>query len=1134
MMKNIPIILFLAFFSIVSYSQTVLNVNGQTFVSSVTGNYNAYNVSRSSVTTLTFTNNLFNTVNASGYQLCAGDETVLGTNNNLDGAIITGNRFIWNGTDPTATMHALFTGYNKNVVIKYNYLYRSPYGMPRKSSGMHNTSGGIAYNILMDPVAGILVKGMNDVNIFNNTFYSTKSTSDTWHGLIDVYINNDEGQNAPSTNTKIFNNIFYTKKQRVNIYVYENADLTGFESDYNIFYCESGVPRFEIAGITYSFAQWQSMGYDQHSVIMNPNFIDTISLVPATRLDYGKDLGSEWISGLATGAVWGTTSPATADQNGTWQVGARIYASSAIPVTSITVTGAGGSSSITTDKGTLQLAADVLPVNASDRAVIWSITNGTGQATISPTGLVTASASGTVTAKATAHDGSGKSGTLVITITNQAINVTGITVTGAGGATTITTDKGTLQLNATVLPANATNKTITWSVTNVSGQATINASSGLITAVANGTVTARATATDGSGVYGSLIITISNQAILVSGITVTGAGGSTTIIVHNGSLQLTASILPVNAINQIVTWSISNGTGQATISSSGLVSAVSDGTVTAIATANDGSGVTGSLVITISNQTTPVTSITVTGAGGATAISTDNGTLQLTATILPADASNKNILWSVTNGTGQATISGTGLVTAVADGTVTARATAQDGSGVYGSLLLTISNQQVPVTGITVTGAGGASIITTDNGTLQLSAAIVPLSATNQTVSWSIVNGTGQATINSSGLVTAVADGTVTAVATATDGSGITGTLIINISSQIIAVTGITVTGAGGASTITADNGTLQLSATVTPANATVKEVSWSVGGGTGGATISPTGLLTAVTNGTVIAMATATDGSGVTGILSVAITSQVVPVASISVTGEGGATAIFNDNATLQLYATVLPDFATVKSVAWSIENITGEATISSSGLVTALSNGTVTAMASATDGSGISGTLLITISGQVIPVTEINVTGEGGVNTIPSINGTLQLNAEVLPENATISSVSWSVESVTGVASISADGLLSAIENGTVTAQASATDGSGVFGTMNISIFDGSEKLYSIVVTTDEIRITFYADFVSWIADLYDFRGHLAQRKIVESNILIFSRRSVSAGLYLVVLSKGEQLYVEKVMIP
>ena len=514
-----------------------------------------------------------------------------------------------------------------------------------------------------------------------------------------------------------------------------------------------------------------------------------------------------------------------------------------IPVTGITVTGTGGATTITTDNGTLQLTATVTPSDATNKTVTWSVVNGTGQATINSTGLVTAVSNGTVTARATANDGSGVVGSLVITISGQVIPVTGITVTGASGATTITTDNGTLQLTATVTPADATNKTVTWSIVNGTGQATIN-STGLVTAVSNGTVTARATANDGSGVVGSLVITISGQVIPVTGITVTGAGGATTITTDNGTLQLTATVTPSDATNKTVTWSVVNGTGQATINSTGLVTAVSNGTVTARATANDGSGVVGSLVITISDQVIPVTGITVTGAGGATTITTDNGTLQLTATVTPSDATNKTVTWSVVNGTGQATINSTGLVTAVSNGTVTARATANDGSGVVGSLVITISDQVIPVTVITVTGAGGSSVIGTDNGQLQLTATVTPSDATNKTVTWSIVNGTGQATINSTGLVTAITSGTVTAVATANDGSGVTGTLVITITNQFIPVTSIAITGASGSTTITTDNGTLQLTATVIPADATTKTVTWSVVNGTGQATINSTGLV--------------------------------------------------------------------------------------------------------------------------------------------------------------------------------------------------------------------------------------------------------------------------------------------------
>ena len=89
----------------------------------------------------------------------------------------------------------------------------------------------------------------------------------------------------------------------------------------------------------------------------------------------------------------------------------------------------------------------------------------------------------------------------------------------------------------------------------------------------------------------------------------------------------------------------------------------------------------------------PVTRITITSESGASSIITDHGTLQLRASVLPVDATNKTVTWSISNGSDKAAISSTGLVSAIDNGTVIARATANDGSGVYGTLAITISNQ---------------------------------------------------------------------------------------------------------------------------------------------------------------------------------------------------------------------------------------------------------------------------------------------------------------------------------------------------------------------------------------------------------------------------------------------------------
>jgi len=90
--------------------------------------------------------------------------------------------------------------------------------------------------------------------------------------------------------------------------------------------------------------------------------------------------------------------------------------------------------------------------------------------------------------------------------------------------------------------------------------------------------------------------------VLVNSITVQGQAGSTTITSTGGTLQMQAAILPSNATDATYTWSVVNGTGSATINASGLLTALTDGAVTVTATANDGSVIAGSAVITISNQ----------------------------------------------------------------------------------------------------------------------------------------------------------------------------------------------------------------------------------------------------------------------------------------------------------------------------------------------------------------------------------------------------------------------------------------------------------------------------------------------------------------------------------------------------
>ncbi len=112
---------------------------------------------------------------------------------------------------------------------------------------------------------------------------------------------------------------------------------------------------------------------------------------------------------------------------------------------------------------------------------------------------------------------------------------------------------------------------------------------------------------------------------------------------------------------------------------------------------------------------------------------------------------------------------------------------------------------------------------------------------------------------------------------------------------------------------------------------------------------------------------------------------------------------------------------------------------------------------------------------TGEIIYVTDIDVHGEGGVNTITENEGTLQMVADVYPDSATNKAVLWSVTPGTAYATIDGDGVLhaagSSIGNGTVWVKATAADGSGVCDSTEITITNqaSSPGVYNILLVND-----------------------------------------------------------------
>ncbi|MCL2531651.1 MAG: S8 family serine peptidase [Oscillospiraceae bacterium] len=247
---------------------------------------------------------------------------------------------------------------------------------------------------------------------------------------------------------------------------------------------------------------------------------------------------------------------------------------------SVTIAGA-ATRNLTTGQ-TLQLNATVAPANATNRNVTWRSSN-TAIATVNASGLVTARASGTATITVNTVDGN-RSVSVQVRVTQP---VTGVSI--AGAATRNLNVDQTLQLNATVAPANATNRNVTWSSSNTA-VATVNAS-GLVTARAAGTATIRVATADGNRTA-SVSVNVATPAAT----SVTIAGAATRDIIIGDTIALSATVAPAIA-DQSVRWTSSNP-AVATVNANGQVAAVGTGTAAITVTSATGNR-TASVTVTV-------------------------------------------------------------------------------------------------------------------------------------------------------------------------------------------------------------------------------------------------------------------------------------------------------------------------------------------------------------------------------------------------------------------------------------------------------------------------------------------------------------------------------------------------------
>jgi uncharacterized protein YjdB len=645
------------------------------------------------------------------------------------------------------------------------------------------------------------------------------------------------------------------------------------------------------------------------------------------------------------------------------------------PVAQVAITSPTGAVSFATLGRQVTFTAEARDASGNPlagRTISFSSSNTAAVSINSSTGVATAVGNGAAQITA-ASEG----------VTSAAVSVTVSQVTAQVNATPATKTFGaigsTQQLTAQALDS-ASNpipgKTAAWSSSNTA-VVTVNAT-GLATSTGEGSASVVA-AIDGKA--DTIAVTV---AVVVASVAVSPGSFTFNSVGDNQAFTATAQDSNLNQIaGKTFTWASTN-TGVVTVdAATGVATSVANGSAQVQATTD---AITGSASVTVDIL---VASLTV---DPDTIVYSRIGVQRaLSVTALDGNGNpiaNAGVAWASRN-TNFVTVDAQGVATSVADGATYVVATATSNANAKDSVEATVSAVANAVSVNPGSVAFGAL-----NSTQQLEGSVLDSGGTaipGRGVTWAMISANGAASINSTGLVTALANGNDTATATA---PGPAGTLADTVPISVAQVVRFIVVSSTSATpdTLFTTGRQRQFSAAASDSNNNAiagAAFTWS-SSATGVATVDPTGLVTAVADGT--AQITASSG-GANGSRPIVVRryAEVITVdRSLDTIKTSGGTLTYN--------ATVQDSAGTNLPTTWSSSN-TGVATVSptsgSSTTATAVANGTTTITASGGTRS-VNATLVVNVpvsfSGQVQPIFTSNCALSGchtGANpTGPGLN--------------------------------------------------------------------------------------------------------------------------------------------------
>ena len=330
----------------------------------------------------------------------------------------------------------------------------------------------------------------------------------------------------------------------------------------------------------------------------------------------------------------------------------------------------------------------------------------------------------------------------------------------------------TASLTASITPADATNKTITWTSSNT---AVATVSGGNVYGVSKGTATITAKSNNGKTATCTVTVTDNPDIVKPTGITL---NKTSLELIAGNSDSLTATVTPSNATNKTVTWT-SDNTAVATVTNNGAVNAVKEGT--AVIKASTSNGITATCTVTVTGkQFTTVEN----GVYFEKPSNWNNAYIYL------FDSSTNSTVGNAWPGT-KMTDMGDNIYSFEYKATSSTLMIVFNGGnspqlgdlkyvdqGYYTSSGLDHIVEKIDTVDVTSVSVSPTTLTLSEGATGTVTATVAPSNATNKTITWTSSN-TSVATVTSSGTVTAVKEGT--AVITAKSNNGKTATVNVTV-----------------------------------------------------------------------------------------------------------------------------------------------------------------------------------------------------------------------------------------------------------------------------------------------------------------------------------------------------------------